>query len=422
MAQTDQTDAARWLAKSEIAPPFAVPATLAAWEKERRQVRAQLWELLGKLPPRPKRPKVETLSQEDRGDYVVEKFRFDNGAGATVPGYLLRPKDLPGKAPAILYCHWHGGEYDIGKEELFQAKHTPEPPGPALAKRGFVVLGIDAYCFGERNGHGPGGPAEKGGAGEMSASKFNLWVGRTLWGMMLRDDLMALDYLASRPEVDARRIGVIGMSMGATRSWWLMALDERIQTGVAVACLTRYQNLVEHQMLQAHGIYYFVPNLLNHFDTEAVVALLAPRPALFMNGDQDGGSPADGIRAIEAVGAPGVSALRQGAGVPEHHLCRPGPRLYAGDVGEDLEWMGEKLEGRKWSGLQELARQRPILDCGLSSPPSCGREAVGQERLCGPGGAGAGAALSRHGGAADGGLWRRSRGCRRNTCPRSCSS
>jgi hypothetical protein len=52
--------------------------------------------------------------------------------------------------------------------------------------------------------------APQGGAGEMSASKFNLWVGRTLWGMMLRDDLTALDYLCSRPEVDAARIGVIG--------------------------------------------------------------------------------------------------------------------------------------------------------------------------------------------------------------------
>ncbi len=301
MAQTNQTDATRWLAKCELAPPFAVPATKAAWEKQRRQVREQLWELLGKLPPRPKRPKVETLSQEDRGDYVVEKFQFDNDAGATVPGYLLRPKDLHGKAPAILACHWHGGEYAIGKEELFQAKHTPEPPGPAFAKRGFVVLGIDAYCFGERSSHGPGGQSGAGGAGEMSASKFNLWVGRTLWGMMLRDDLMALDYLASRPEVDARRIGVTGMSMGATRSWWLMALDERIRTGVAVACLTRYQNLIEQEQLKAHGIYYFVPNMLNHFDTEAVVALLAPRSALFMNGDQDDGSPPDGIRTIEQV-------------------------------------------------------------------------------------------------------------------------
>jgi len=343
MAQTNHTDAARWLAKSELAPRFAVPATRAAWEKQRGRVRAQLWELLGKLPPRPKLPKVETLSLEDRGDYVVEKFQFDNGAGATVPGYLLRPKEIRGKAPAILYCHWHGGEYEIGKEELFQAKHTPEPPGPAFAKRGFVVLGVDAYCFGERNGRGPGGAAEKGGAGEMSASKFNLWVGRTLWGMILRDDLMALDYLASRAEVDARRIGGTGISMGATRSWWLMALDERIQTGVAVACLTRYENLIEHQMLKAHGIYYFVPNLLNHFDTEAVVALIAPRPVLFMNGDQDGGSPADGIRAIEKPVRAVYRLYAQEAECQSFIYAGQGhvytPEMWA----KTLAWMKEKL-------------------------------------------------------------------------------
>ncbi len=301
VAQTNQSAAQRWLQSAKIAAPFTIPASKAAWEEQRQTVRAQLGELLGKLPPRPKIPKVETLTQEDCGEYWREKFRFDNGAGAKVPGYLLRPKKTSGKSPAILYCHWHGGEYDIGKEELFQASHTPEPPGPAFARRGFVVLAIDAYCFGERNGQGPGGEAEKGGAGELTASKFNLWVGRTLWGMILRDDLMALDYLASRPEVDARRIGVTGMSMGATRSWWLMALDERIQTGVAVACLTRYQNLIAREALRAHGIYYYVPNLLNHFDTEAVVALVAPRPVLLMNGDQDTGSPVDGIHAIETV-------------------------------------------------------------------------------------------------------------------------
>ncbi len=301
VAQTNFSAAHSWLQSAEIAPPFTLPVGRAAWEKQRLLVRAQLEELLGKLPPRPKLPKVETLAREDRGDYRLERFRFDNGAGATVPGYLLLPKKVSGPAPAILYCHWHGGEYDLGKEELFQSKHTPEAPGPAFAKRGFVVLAIDAYCFGERNGQGPGGEAEKGSAGEMTASKFNLWVGRTLWGMLLRDDLMALDYLASRSEVDARRIGVTGMSMGATRSWWLMALDERIRTGVAVACLTRYQNLIAEEALKAHGIYYFVPNLLNHFDTEAVVALLAPRPVLLMNGDQDAGSPVEGIHAIERV-------------------------------------------------------------------------------------------------------------------------
>jgi dienelactone hydrolase len=342
MAQTNTNDAHRWLMAAQVAPPFKVPDSKAAWEKERKRVRAKLWELLGKLPPRPKTPKVVTLSREDRGDYLVEKFQFDNGAGATVPGYILLPKKASGKSPAILYCHWHGGEYDIGKEELFQSKHTPEPPGPTFAKRGVVVIGVDAYCFGERNGHGPSD--EKGSSGELTAGKFNLWVGRTLWGMMLRDDLMALDYLVSRPEVDTGRIGVMGMSMGATRTWWLMALDERLKTGVAIACLTRYQNLIEHEMLKAHGIYYFVPDFLTHFDSEAVISLIAPRVAMFLNGGADAGSPEDGIHAIEAAVRPAyklygresdfVSVVYPGQG----HIYTP--EMWT----KTLNWMDERLK------------------------------------------------------------------------------
>jgi dienelactone hydrolase len=298
MAHTHDPVWRQWLDKAGVAPDFTIPATRRAWERKRANVRAQLWTLLGNLPSRPRVPRVKTLGREDRDDYLLEKFEFDNAAGATVPGYLLLPKSPAGKRPAILYCHWHGGEYAIGKEEIFQASHTPAPPGPIMAKRGYVVLAIDAYCFGERNGQGPGGPDEKGQTAELTASKFNLWLGRSLWGMMVRDDLIALDYLLSRPEVDRENVAVTGISMGATRSWWLMALDDRIKTGVAVACLTRYQNLIAQGGLPEHGIYFFVPGLLNHFDTEAVVALSAPRPLLLMTGDQDAGSPVDGVKAI----------------------------------------------------------------------------------------------------------------------------
>src|SRR5512137_1456993 len=162
-AQTEPSAAARWLAQTEGPTPFKVAATARGWKRQRKEVRAELWRLLGKLPARPSQPRVETVSREEREDFVLEKFQFDNGAGAIVPGYLLLPKGRSGRSPAILYCHWHGGEYEIGKEELFQARHTPEAPGPALVRRGYVVLGVDAFCFGERNGKGPGGPAEKGG-------------------------------------------------------------------------------------------------------------------------------------------------------------------------------------------------------------------------------------------------------------------
>ncbi len=290
-------DTIRWLAAAQPVPEFGAPVARSAWLRQRRSIRSRLGMLLGRFPPRPRAPAVHILAREDRGDYVVERFQFDNGAGSIVPGYLLLPPS-EGPFPAILYCHWHGEQYEVGKEELFQRNAVPVAPGPELVRRGYAVMAIDACGFGERNGRGPGGIEEKGVAGELTTSKYLLWTGRTLWGLIVRDDLMALDYLCSRPEVDARRIGVTGISMGSTRTWWIMALDDRPAAGVGVCCLTRYQDLIRRQGLRHHGIYHYVPGLLAHFDIEAVVALAAPRPLLFLSGAADEGSPVEGVRTV----------------------------------------------------------------------------------------------------------------------------
>ncbi len=297
-----------WLG-SVSTPDFTVPRDANAWMKRRSEIRSTLWNLLGDFPARPKVPEVTLLSRTDHDGYVLEKFAFADGLGLTVPGYLFLPTDATGKVPAILYCHWHAGQWDVGKEEMLGHNATPVAPGPTLARLGYAVLGIDACGFGERNGQGPSGPAERGGDAELSSSKFSLWAGRTLWGTIVRDDLMALDYLCSRPEVDASRIGVTGISMGSTRSWWIMALDDRPKTAVCVGCMTRYQELVRAGRLKEHGIYYFVPGMLRHFDTEAVIACAAPRPMLFMTGDRDPGSPLEGIRALEARVSPVYALL-----------------------------------------------------------------------------------------------------------------
>jgi hypothetical protein len=89
------------------------------------------------------------------------------------------------------------------------------------------------------------------------------------------------------------------MSMGCTRSWWLSAIDDRVKAMVGVACFTRYTELIAHGNLRMHGIYYFVPGVFAHFDTEAIYALSAPRPMLMLSGDQDGGAPTDGIEVLE---------------------------------------------------------------------------------------------------------------------------
>jgi hypothetical protein len=133
----------------------------------------------------------------------------------------------------------------------------------------------------------------------MSLFKLYLWQGRSLWGMMLREEQCLIDYLETRPEVDRSRIAATGMSMGCTRSWWLAAIDDRVRAIVGVACFTRYTELLAHGHLRYHGIYYFVPGVLAHFDTEAIHALVAPRPHLELSGDQDGGAPTDGVVMLE---------------------------------------------------------------------------------------------------------------------------
>ena len=280
----------------------ALPKSVQSWEKRRTELRKKLWRLLGDLPEL-LAPKVTIQEKLTKDGYELERFTFDNGVGDTVYGYVLIPSGHKGRGPAILYHHQHGGMYKRGKEEVITRTYPrlDFATGEALARQGYIVLCIDAYAFGERRFQGPAGKKEEGGRTETSLFKTFLWEGRTLWGMMVRDDLLALDYLASRPEVDAKRIAAMGMSMGSTRTWWAAALDERIKVAVSVSCLTRYQNLIAHGEVRQHGIYYYVPNMLKEeIDTESVVGLIAPRPHLTLTGDKDGGSPADGVRIINA--------------------------------------------------------------------------------------------------------------------------
>jgi dienelactone hydrolase/lysophospholipase L1-like esterase len=276
---------------------FALPDSAAAWKQQRPDVYRKVVGSLGDLPARPSPQKVRVVSRELRNGYSVERVAIDNGVDGEVSCLLLVPDGLKKPAPAILWLH--SSTPDKTQILVANTNGGAEPLGETFVKAGYVVLSPDAYWHGDRVGTGPAGTAEVGRAEQESLHKYHLWMGRTLWGMFLRDDQIALDYLCGRPEVDAKRVGATGMSMGSTRAWWLAAVDERVACTVGVACLTRYENLIKHGQLKAHGVYYFTNGLLRHFDVEGVLALIAPRPYLALTGDLDAGSPADGIRVIE---------------------------------------------------------------------------------------------------------------------------
>ena len=258
--------------------------------------RKELYRLLGRLPERNAPVSCRVVEVVEKESYLLEKLvltiqtsNADSPRCEPIPAYFTRPKG-EGPFPAVLFSHSHGGQYHLGKDELLSPSSYMYKTcyAEALAAQGIAALAIDHWCFGERSGRS-----------ELSCFKAMLWDGEVMWGRMVYDSLKALDYLCSRTDVDAKRIGTLGMSMGSTMSWWTAALDERVKVCVDIHCLSDYDELLRENGLDRHGIYYFVPCLHRHFTTAQINALIAPRAHLSTIGLYDALTPQAGVDRIE---------------------------------------------------------------------------------------------------------------------------
>ncbi|MHB1037757.1 MAG: dienelactone hydrolase family protein [Pirellulales bacterium] len=263
-------------------------SSFAAYQEKRRK---ELWSLLGDLPSR-KKPTARLVKTEKGPGYTLEHLELDLNGIEPVPAYLLLPDKRQPRAPGLLYIHAHGGTYGLGKEELLRGRNVLGPYAPICAEKGLVTLAIDSWCFSGRQ------HKSDGARGEQDAFKQMLWKGQVLWGMMMFDEVQAVTYLAGREEVDPRRIGTFGLSMGSTKSWWLAALDPRVRLCADLCCLTDFEELIKIDNLAGHGIYYYVPNLLKHFQTHQINELIVPRAHLSLNGRQDLLTPPAGVERI----------------------------------------------------------------------------------------------------------------------------
>jgi len=252
--------------------------------------RRELYALLGDLPDRHRAIGGKKRGEEERDGYILETWDLDLNGIETVPAYLARPREVSGRAPAVVFDHSHGGGYTIGKKEFTAGRPylQPVPYAKVLTDLGYVGLAIDHWVFGERS-H----------TTELDMFKAMLWKGQVLWGMMVYDSLRALDWLVTRPDVDSARIGTLGMSMGSTMAWWLAAIDERVKVTVDICCLTDFDTLLSKKGLSGHGVYYYVPGLLKHFTTSQINALIAPRAHLGLAGLQDKLTPVEGLDIID---------------------------------------------------------------------------------------------------------------------------
>jgi hypothetical protein len=258
-------------------------------EQEAR--RRALYSLLGDLPNRNRPISATKVGESEEEGYILERLVLDLNGIEPVPAYFARPKGLSGRAPAVLYNHAHGGNYALGKEEFVRGRSALQSPPYAevLTGMGYCALCMDTWVFGERSGRT-----------ESSVFKEMLWQGRVLWGMMVYDSIRGIDYLVSRPEVEGGRLATMGISMGSTMAWWVAALDTRVKVCVDICCLTDFHALIEAGGLDGHGIYYYVPNLLRHFTTAQINALIAPRAHLSLAGNLDRLTPPAGLDRVDA--------------------------------------------------------------------------------------------------------------------------
>ncbi len=266
--------------------------TLVEFTAFQARRRKELWNLLGDLPWAHRPGPATVMATEKHDGYTLDRLVLDLNGIEPVPALLLIPDKRAARAPGLLYIHWHGGMYDLGKEQLVLGVDAQPSYAPVCAEKGLVTLAIDCWCFGERKHD------ENGHRGEEDTFKSMLWNGQVLYGMMMFDEFRAMDYLASRPEVDTARLGALGMSMGSTKAWWLAALDPRVRLCLDICCLTDSEELLKVHNLSGHGLYYYVPSLLKHFQTAQINELIVPRARLSVNGRLDELTPPAGVERV----------------------------------------------------------------------------------------------------------------------------
>ncbi len=259
--------------------------SLADWQARRPELCRQAAEMLG-LDPMPERTDLKPVItwKLEQETFTVEKLYFQSSPHLYVTANLYLPKGLTKPAPAILYLCGHtkviADGMSCGNKAAYQHHAI------WFARNGYACLVIDTLQLGEIQGCHDG-----------TFQKGMWWWnsrGYTPAGVEVWDAIRALDYLVSRPEVDANRIGVTGRSGGGAYSWFLAALDDRVKVIAPVAGITDLQNYVVDGAVEKHCDCMFLVNTYR-WDYPLLAALCAPRPLLLENSDADALFPLDGV-------------------------------------------------------------------------------------------------------------------------------
>lgn len=333
-------------------PPAEVKASFLKL-LDRPKVPLDVQSIQGKVPAEIKasfQEEFETFASEKKADGSIER----------VPVLLVKPLDRKGRLPAVIVLHGTGGTKESQRAFLVE-----------LAKRGIIGVAIDARYHGARAGGAKGSAAYneaitkawKTRTGEKQEHPFYYDTCWDLW--------RTVDYLQSRPDIDPKKIGMIGFSMGGIQTWLAAAVDDRVVVAVPAIGVQSFRWSLENDKWQgraktialAHQAAAkdlgesevnqkvcrelwnkIIPGMLDQFDCPSMLRLFAGRALLIVNGENDGNCPLGGAKlafataekAFAEAGASDRLRIHVAAGVG--HAVTPEQRQMA------LDWLERWLK------------------------------------------------------------------------------
>jgi dienelactone hydrolase len=272
-----------------------------------------------KLLDRPKVPldvKEETMSKPQDG-LVVEHFSFAtekkaDGTVERVPAILVRPEKVSGRLPAVIVLHGTGGS---GEGMVGEAKK--------LAKRGIIGVAIDARYHGGRSGGAKGAGAYNKAITQAWLTKPGQPMEHPFYYDTCWDIWRTVDYLETRPDVNPKKLGIIGFSMGGIETWLAAAVDDRLLVSVPAIGVQSFRWSLDNDQWKGRANTIkaahdqaakdlgesavnqrvcrelwskIIPGILDQYDCPSMLRLFAGRPLLILNGTKDGNCPYGGAK------------------------------------------------------------------------------------------------------------------------------
>ena len=367
-----------WAAQVVADPPrlsFRRPERrdLNAWRGEaRRRYREALLQ-----PDGGSTPQATVQHHIEFDGLAIEHLSWQLPYGPPTEAVLLKPATAKGRLPGIVALHDHGGNKYFGLRKITRIGKDQHPVmqrhqeryygGVAwaneLARRGYVVLVHDVFTFASRRMRAADLPAiikgdlvESAPESEQEIERYNRFAaghehlvakslfcaGLTWPGLFAFEDQRALDYLCSRSDVDASRVGCCGLSGGGLRTVYLTGLDERIRCSCCVGMMTTWRDYLLNKCY-THTWMIYIPGLPRDLDYPEILGLNVPSPVMVLNNREDALFTMPEMERADRI----LSDVYRKAGAPERYAGRfySGPHKFDLDMQKDaFAWFDRWLK------------------------------------------------------------------------------